>query len=279
MAYKSILTIVTGPDLGAEALETALAISVPQNAHVDALCIGIDRVQVGYYHAGANAVLMQETLIQAQADADEALNAVKARLIAENQPWAADGAAVQLASLPHVIGRRARFSDLVVLPKPYGPNRAMEHEAIAEAALFDSSTPVVFVPTDMSIAVQPKRIVLGWNQSAEALRAIRAALPLLKAADHVSVAVIDPPRHGPDRSDPGGLLCQMLGRHGVRAEISVLAKTLPSVAEVLLRHAADVDAEMVVMGAYGHSRFREAILGGATRDMLENATVPVLMAH
>ena len=108
---------------------------------------------------------------------------------------------------------------------------------------------------------------------------IRAALPLLRAAEIVHVVVIDPPVHGPNRSDPGGLLSQYLARHGVKVEIDVLSKTLPRVSDVLLRHVTDMDANMVVMGAYGHSRFREAIFGGATRYMLEQATVPVFIAH
>jgi nucleotide-binding universal stress UspA family protein len=91
--------------------------------------------------------------------------------------------------------------------------------------------------------------------------------------------VIDPPTHGQDRSDPGGPLSQMLSRHGVHCEIDVLSKTMPRVSDILNRHVTDVDADMVVMGAYGHSRLREAILGGATRYMLEQAKVPVFMAH
>jgi nucleotide-binding universal stress UspA family protein len=104
-------------------------------------------------------------------------------------------------------------------------------------------------------------------------------MPFLKRADMVQIVVVDPPTHGPERSDPGGLLCQFLVRHGVRAEVSVLARTLPRVSEVLARQALDVNADMLVMGAYGHSRFREAILGGATRDMLEKSEVPVFLAH
>ena len=95
----------------------------------------------------------------------------------------------------------------------------------------------------------------------------------------VDVAIIDPPTHGPDRSDPGGQLSQMLVRHGVRAQVSVLAKTMPRVSDILCRHCGDKNADLLVMGAYGHSRFRESILGGATRNMLENSEVPVLLAH
>jgi nucleotide-binding universal stress UspA family protein len=71
----------------------------------------------------------------------------------------------------------------------------------------------------------------------------------------------------------------MLARHGVRADISILAKTMPRVSDVLARHVRETEGDLIVMGGYGHSRFREAILGGATRDMLEIAEVPVLMAH
>ncbi len=108
---------------------------------------------------------------------------------------------------------------------------------------------------------------------------MRAALPLLKAADLVNIAIVDPSSHGPERSDPGGALSQLLSRHGVKTEVSVLAKTMPRVSDVLNRHVRDTDADMMVMGAYGHSRFREAILGGTTRNMLEQAEVPVFMAH
>jgi nucleotide-binding universal stress UspA family protein len=125
----------------------------------------------------------------------------------------------------------------------------------------------------------PKRIIVAWNQSAEAMVATRQALPFLKGADMVNITVIDPPSQGEERSDPGGMLCQMLVRHGVHAEVSVLARSLPRVSDVLARHVWDQNADMLVMGAYGHSRFREAILGGATRNMLEKAEVPVLMAH
>ncbi|NEU34381.1 universal stress protein, partial [bacterium LRH843] len=92
------------------------------------------------------------------------------------------------------------------------------------------------------------------NESREALAAIRAAMPFLLKAASVRIVIVDPPAHGPERSDPGGLLGQMLSRHGVNCEIDVIAKTLPRVSDVLNRHAQDKDADLIVMGAYGHSR-------------------------
>jgi nucleotide-binding universal stress UspA family protein len=201
------------------------------------------------------------------------------RLASEDIRWAVDTAVAQIGALGGPVAMLARFSDLVVLAKPYGKTAGPASEAILEAALFEGRTPVLVLPENYAGAEFGSRVVLAWNQGDEALVATRAALPLLKAAATVDITIIDPPTHGPERSDPGGMLSQLLSRHGVHAEVSVLAKTLPKTSEVLARHARDVNADLIVMGAYGHSRFREAILGGTTRNMLEMAEVPVFMAH
>lgn len=279
MAYKTILTVVSNSDLSRSALDAAITMATRQDAHLEILCLGIDRTQTGYYFAGTNAVLLQETLQKAQDDAAAVEAAVQQRMSGEALRWGSDAAVAQVTGLSQLVAARARFADLVVLPKPYGEDRGIEDEAITEAALFDGQVPVLVAPANANLTAIGQRIALAWNQSSEAMTAIRCAMPMLKEADLVDITVIDPPQHGPDRSDPGGLLSQMLGRHGVRAEITVLAKTMPRISDVLLRHVSDMSADMVVMGAYGHSRFREAILGGATRNMLEAATVPVLLAH
>ena len=145
--------------------------------------------------------------------------------------------------------------------------------------MFEGRTPVLIVPDEAEVARLPKSALLCWNESAESLTAIKASLPLLAEADAVHICVIDPPVHGPNRSDPGGMLAAWLARHDIRAEIDVVARTLPRISDVIRRQAEDIGAELIVMGAYGHSRFREAILGGATRNMLEDTNIPVFMAH
>jgi nucleotide-binding universal stress UspA family protein len=184
-----------------------------------------------------------------------------------------------LGSVSSIVATKARFADLVLLPHPYGKESAPEAEAVLEAALFDGAAPVLLLPGTLLPETLGKRVVIAWNQGREAMAAVRRALPLLRKADLVNIVVVDPPAYGPERSDPGGALCQMLVRHGVKAEVSVLARTMPRVSDVLVRHIRDQNADILVMGAYGHSRFREAILGGATRDMLELAQVPVFLAH
>lgn len=279
MAYKTILTVLTDADLKASAMDAAITLARRETAHLEIVCLGVDRTQMGYYYVGANALIMQETLQKAQEDAEAIEKVVQNRMAREDCIWSAEAMVAQITGITQLIASRARFADLVVLPRPYGPARGLEDEAVIEAALFDAHAPVLVVPDADAFTGFGTRPILAWNQSAEALAAIRASLSALSDAPSVNIAIIDPPQHGPDRSDPGGMLSQMLGRHGVRTEISVLAKTMPRVSDVLMRHVQDIDADMIVMGAYSHSRFREALMGGATRDMLEYTTVPILMAH
>ncbi len=279
MTYKSILTILTEPE-GAEALlDACVTVAQRFDAHLDVLCLGVDHTQTGFYYAGASAVIFQETLARAEADAKALEERARTRLDRETIRWATDTAVAQMGSIATLVAMRARFCDLVVLPKPYGNDDTADAEAVVEAALFDGMAPVMIVPESGVVADQGRRVVVAWNQSTESLAAIRRALPVLQQAETVNIAIIDPPRQSPERSDPGGALGQWLARHGVHCEVSVLARTESRISDTILRHARDIDADMVVMGAYGHSRLRQAILGGATRNMLESATVPVLMAH
>ena len=296
MAYKSLLTIATSAEGVLAAVTAAAQIALRTDAHLDVLALGVDRTQVGFSYVGSGAVIIAAAMDRAEDDARAIEKAVTAALAAQPPGLrvAVDTAVAQLGALTDVVAARARYADLVVLRRPYGTGRGIEDEAVIEAALFGGMAPVLVVP-DIDIsgtgrpdtgttgtrmpATDPRHVVLAWNQSREALVATRRAMPLLRRAGMVSIVVIDPPAHGSERSDPGGMLCQMLVRHGVRAEVTVLAKSLPRVSDVLSRHLRDANADLLVMGAYGHSRLREAILGGATRDMLETAKVPVLMAH
>ncbi|QBF30325.1 universal stress protein [Thalassococcus sp. S3] len=279
MAYKSLLTVLTDESLADGPLEHIGALAQAWDAHAMALCLGVDRTQTGYYTVGASTSILQDSIVRAAAEAETLRKLAEARLGAQNIRWSVEEDVAQLLDLGRHVALHARFSDLVLLPQPYGDNRGIEVEAVVEAALFNAPAPILVVPDDSTPLSAPDTVIVAWNESAESLAAIRAALPIMQRAKQVRVVVIDPPQHGPERSDPGGMLSQMLARHGIHCEIDVLSRTMPRIADVLNRHAGDTNADMIVMGAYGHSRFREALLGGATRDMLECATVPVLMSR
>ena len=190
-------------------------------------------------------------------------------------------AALRLAELPVVVGRMGWFQDLIVLPRPYGRDDGGVAEDLVDAALFHTTAPVIVTPSGAATgsAAVGRRILLAWNGSVEAMRALRSALPLMKEARTVEAVMVDPGERPSGYADPGAALGAMLSRHGVEAEISLLPRTGPSVAETLRRRAEDTGADLIVMGAYGHSRFRERMLGGATRDMLATTDRPILFAR
>ena len=279
MAYKTILTVLSHPTQLPQ-LDAAAALAAAQDAHLDILCLGIDHSQPGYYFPGGAAYGLQEAIDTAMSDAETLERSIRQHMAgASDLCWATESAVAQSGSIAGLVGLRARFSDLTVLASPYAEGQPGDAETITEAALFEGSCPILVLPKAEAPTLPPRRVLVAWNQSAEALAAVRRALPLLQAADSVEVTCIDPGRTGPERSDPGGALTQMLTRHGVRAEIAILARTAPTVSAEINRRAIEIGADLVVMGAYGHSRLRQAILGGATRNMLEQARVPVFMAR
>lgn len=279
MDYKTITTFVRDFDTERSTLMAAAALAEAHDAHLTVVCLGVDRTQVGAFYAGANAIALQQTLELAQREAREVEAKVRAALKTWAVSWEEVTVTAQIGAVGPLAADLTRLSDLTILPKPYGENRFVGDVAVLEGALFGTRTPLLVVPPGYSDTLRPRTVVMAWNDSPEAMAAIRGAMPFLQHCQNANIAIVDPPSHGSDRSDPGGALAGLLVRHGVRADISVLAKTMPQVSDVLCRHVRDKNADLLVMGGYGHSRFREALLGGATRNMLEVAEIPVLMAH
>ena len=278
MSFKSVLTVLTDTAFAADTLKAAIDFARRHDAHLDVLCLGVDRSHNSFTYGSAAAFAMEQTLHIARNEKQALTQIAEPMLQASDLRWGLTQAVCVMPDVARHVSYYAQFADVVVLARPYGKARGLEMENTVEAALFDASAPVWIAP-DTEAVVAPKVISLAWNESPEALRAAKAALPLLQAAEKVHVVIIDPPTHGPNRSDPGGMLSQFLARHGVRVEVDVLSKTLPRVSDVLSRSAVECGSDLIVMGAYGHSRLRESILGGATRHMLEQSQLPVFMTH
>ncbi len=280
MAYKTITVIVTDDIGDAPALDAALAIAQREGAHLDVHCLGIDPARYDIMPVGATAMILESGAQEARERADHLVEWVHKAMPATLVRHAVQPVVVPQLGLDTMVSRLARYSDLFVASKPYGAGRSPLQVTVLEAALFGTGAAVLIVPdTAHDYSAPFRRVVVAWNESDESFAVVRAAMPVLMAAEHVDIVMVDPPSHTPERSDPGGSVGVMLSRHGVRAEVSILARTLPRVSEVLARYAGEHGADAIVMGAYGHSRFRESILGGATRDMLETTTLPLIMAH
>lgn len=174
-------------------------------------------------------------------------------------------------------GQLARRFDLSVVGQSE-PSRAAAEELLIEAALFESGRPVVVVPYIQRIGLKLGRVLVCWDRSRNAARAIADAMPFLERANSIDLLTIsskDTKRDEP----PGADIADHLTRHGLKVEIRRIVSSDIDVASTILSYAADSAADFLVMGGYGHSRLREFVLGGATRGMLTAMTVPTLMSH
>tara|TARA_R110002110_G_scaffold13062_9_gene62465 strand:+ start:187 stop:1053 length:867 start_codon:yes stop_codon:yes gene_type:complete len=173
-----------------------------------------------------------------------------------------------------IVAMRGGAYDMVVVGRPVRDQTTVA-ELAAEAALFRTGRPVLIAPpkTPRSIG---EAVVIGWNRSASSARSIAAALPLLLMSRSVTIVTVTTgAKTGPSPQD----MAKYLSWHEIQAEVVEIPPDHRLVGEVLLEEAERVSADLLVMGAYSHSRLRELILGGVTRHVLQNADLPVLMAH
>ena len=180
------------------------------------------------------------------------------------------------------IALHARYADLTVLGQtnPYEPHDGVGRDSTAVTTVMSSGRPVLMVPFAGDFPTVGDRVLVAWNASREAARAVNDALPLLEKASLVTVLAVNP-RHGiGGHGDvPAADIALHLARHGVRAEAAhTVANDIPD-GEALLSYAADIGADLIVAGAYGHSRARELVFGGVTRTLLAEMTVPVFLSH
>jgi nucleotide-binding universal stress UspA family protein len=174
-------------------------------------------------------------------------------------------------------GRLARRFDLSIVGQAEPKTSAVE-EIIAESALFESGGPVIIVPYIQKAPLKLDRVMVCWDGSRAAARAIADSMPLLERAGQVEVVIVANERGKQDEIE-GADLGAHLARHGLKVEIKRTALGDIDVADVILSHAADAGSDFIVMGGYGHSRLREFVLGGVTHSIFRSMTVPVLMSH
>jgi nucleotide-binding universal stress UspA family protein len=181
--------------------------------------------------------------------------------------------------LSETVVRQARQTDLVILGQ-VNPNHPPPPEGrqLVEDVLMTSGRPILVIPYIGRFKTVGSRILVGWNNSREAARAVNDALPLLARAAFVTILEASPRKSATDDVASADIT-RHLSRHGISAETTrtVLAGT--SAPDLLLNYAADISADLLVVGGYGHSRLRERVLGGVTRELLRHMTLPVLMSH
>jgi len=183
-----------------------------------------------------------------------------------------DGSAV-----PH----HAHYADLTVVGQ-LDPDELLPRPEyrIPERVALESGGPVLVVPHAGTFPTVGRRVLIAWNASAQSARAVRDALPVLKKAEGVTILTFNPASLGGNGDEkPGAQVAAHLAHHGVAAKARELVVDDVAAGEMILSQAADEGADLIVMGAYGHARARELVLGGATRTLLKRMTVPTLMSH
>jgi nucleotide-binding universal stress UspA family protein len=175
-----------------------------------------------------------------------------------------------------VFGELARSFDLAVINQAGADS--ISGNMIIEGALFDSGRPVLVVPYIQTAGLKLDRVTVCWDGSRSAARATNDAMPFFARAKAIDVVTVTGEKSKVDALE-GADIAHHLARHGAKVDLRTIAVGDSDVANVVLSDAADRSTDLIVMGGYGHSRFREFVLGGATRGMLQSMTVPILMSH
>ena len=294
MSIRKLLVPVSGDDAARPALTAALRVATRFAAHVEALHVRPDpQESVPLLGEGVSGAMIEDLMRLTEEEA--AGRATKAHALfaetcaASDVPViaAADVHAGPSASWRDVIGReddetvhRGRLADLIVLGRASGAADTVSTLTL-NAALFESGRPVLVAPpspTAKAGARGPfgRRIAVAWNGSAEAARAVTAALPFLAVAE---VVVLFSAATAATPPEAAGELAAFLRWHGVAAQSGSLPDGTGPVGAAILQACAADDMDLLVMGAYTHSRLRELILGGVTRHVLEATPIPLLMSH
>ena len=269
MSYKSLLTYADSGAASERRLATSIELARQFDAHLTIAAFGYDPDIPPYaFDEGAGAELA-EIYQQSRKRAGELATEAGALITREGIKGEALPLTSTYSGLPRTFGALARFSDLVVLTQPSLSGSDQAAVNLIEGALFDGDAPVLVCP-EGEPKMPPETVVIGWNGDREALRAVRWAIPLLRTAGRVEIGVIDPTGF---EGEPGADLAVLLARHGIAVEITTHALAGHRTSEVLRQHLTDVGADLLIMGAYGHSRFREYVIGGVTREILEDAAI------
>ena len=276
MGLNDIVVYVDGAEATKARVGFAVALAKEHGAHLIGVAFAPTTL-LPLYGADVGLADMTEVLESVKAQGAKALEAFKAPAGAEGLSCETRLMQGMSEEFPHDFAYAARNADLTILGQPRDGDPLIGQYALVERCLFASGRPVIIVPASPPKLALKGTIVAAWDGSAEAARAINDALTFLKPAARVVlvVGVLEGAEEDVETDD----MIAHLKRHGVEAEMVRVNAKEGEIGETLLATAKDLDADLLVMGAFHHSRWREFILGGVTLTMLEEATIPLFMAH
>jgi nucleotide-binding universal stress UspA family protein len=277
MGLNDIVVYVDGAEAAKARVDFAVALAKEHGAHLIGVSFAPTAI-LPLYGADVGFADMTEVLQSVKSQAEAALQVFKTR--AEAASVSAEGRLMQGISeeFPHDFACCARHVDLAIIGQPRDGDPLLGQYALAERCLFASGRPVIIVPAAPD-KLALKTVVVAWDGSAEAARAFNDALTFLKPAKRVVLMIASTGEPGDKSEVPANDMVTHLERHGVKVELVRIPARDDDIGRLLLSKAKELGADMIVMGAFHHSRWREFILGGVTLTMLEEANIPLFMAH
>lgn len=274
MPIKTILLHMANDESHATRLAVAVGLARRFSAHVEALYIATPvSMPAGATGRAASYGYMAEATAIAHENAERIAEEVRVALDGLSHRWTvAEGDHVAL------LAERATYADLAVVGQS-SAERSGERVPlhVPERLPLATACPTLVLPPALPEGASIGRnVLIAWKNSRESTHAVRSAMPFLETAERVTVLTVTPPGQ---RSEDGTALVDWLTRHGVVARHQPATATGGEVGDIILSTAADLGADLLVMGSYGHSRLREMVLGGATRTVLAGLPLPALMAH
>ncbi len=276
MSFNTVLATVGVSDAAAD-IDNAIGVATELGAHLSVLVLGAAIPPLGADYPVATAWLDQrqeeiEALLAVRGQAEEACR--------RNEiPFDIDHIYDDRFILESNVAVRALYADIVVAGPSVRGDAALRSTVVGGAS-FDARTPLLLMPQAGSVSLKPQNVLLAWNSRAEAASAAKAGMELLAGAQTVHVVLVDPDAsYGRNGGEPGADIAAFLARHGVNVVVEQIASGQRRTEDVLRQHALEAGCDMIVMGAYGHSRLRERIFGGVTASILEDCSVPVFLAR
>lgn len=280
MSWKDILVIVSEAAADEPALALGEALARQCDAHLAAAFLTSLPDEPLAYEPTVVAGVWAELLGRARQEAEAERKKVEARLKQLERPCELRGAEALSRDLGRVAAVHARYADVAIMTRPSDGVGAELREEIIEGVLFHSGRPALIAPPGWKGGEIGKRVVVAWDASREATRALSEARSLLGSAASISVVTVDAkPKMFGHGDQPGANIAAHLSRRGLSAEVRNVDSMGRSASLAILEEAGALGADLVVMGGYAHSRLRELVFGGATRELLRAANVPLLMAH
>jgi nucleotide-binding universal stress UspA family protein len=278
MSFKTVFLAVGATQDDAE-IDRAVAICDRLGAHLAVLVLGIAPPPPASPYGVVSNDIWAGEIREGQSEADERARTLEAKLAGTSLSALVSAQYIDRGTVASLAARFARYADLTLIT-PQAEGFELLQTWVVNGALFESGRPILLLPAGPVSFPAAKSVMIAWDASVEASKAVRDAIGVMKQAEAVHAVLIDPvpsfDGHGPE---PGHDLAAYLGRHGIRATVHRLPREGKDTGEVLRRAATDVAADLIVMGGFGHSRLRERIFGGTTTSMMKHPIVPVLMAH